>query len=64
MGRSAGRCRMFQITYYGLHQFFLTERAIYVIVWDATKFEGLLGEELDEVRWAPLFQFSYVSFVG
>eukprot|EP00903_Cladosiphon_okamuranus_P010532 g9962.t1 len=37
-----------QITYYGLHQFFLTERAVYVIVWDATKFEGLRGNDLDE----------------
>ena len=41
----------FQITYYGLHQFFLTERAIYVIVWDATKFEGLSQENLDQVSW-------------
>ena len=38
-----------QITYYGLHQFFLTERAVYVIVWDVTRFEGLSGEALDEV---------------
>ena len=38
-----------QITYYGLHQFFLTERAVYLIVWDATKFEGLNGEDLDKV---------------
>ena len=38
-----------QITYYGMHQFFLTERAVYVIVWDATRFEGLSGEALDEV---------------
>eukprot|EP00752_Nemacystus_decipiens_P010711 g9538.t3 len=37
-----------QVTYYGLHQFFLTERAVYVVVWDATKFEGLLGDDLDE----------------
>eukprot|EP00752_Nemacystus_decipiens_P001882 g1813.t1 len=37
-----------QVTYYGLHQFFLTERAVYVVVWDATKFEGLSGEDLDQ----------------
>eukprot|EP00752_Nemacystus_decipiens_P017825 g15981.t1 len=37
-----------QITYYGLHQVFLTERAVYVVVWDATKFEGLSGKALDE----------------
>jgi len=46
--------RVFQITYYGLHQFFLTERAIYVIVWDATKFEGMRGKELDQVSWCFL----------
>eukprot|EP00903_Cladosiphon_okamuranus_P010804 g10207.t1 len=37
-----------QITYYGLHQFFLTERAIYVLVWDATRFEGLSQQALDQ----------------
>eukprot|EP00903_Cladosiphon_okamuranus_P010529 g9959.t1 len=37
-----------QVTYYGLHQFFLTERAVYVIVWDATEFEGLRGNDLDK----------------
>lgn len=38
-----------QITYYGLHQFFLTERAVYVLVWDATTFAGLNEADLDKV---------------
>eukprot|EP00752_Nemacystus_decipiens_P017775 g15937.t1 len=50
--RNGTECKIYdvagQITYYGLHQFFLTERAVYVIVWDSTKFEGLSGKELDE----------------
>lgn len=29
-----------QVDYYGLHQLFLTERALYVSVWDASKFLG------------------------
>ena len=29
-----------QVDYYGLHQLFLTERALYVLVWDASKFLG------------------------
>ena len=29
-----------QVNYYGLHQFFLTERALYVLVWDASMFWG------------------------
>eukprot|EP00752_Nemacystus_decipiens_P013632 g12085.t2 len=50
--RDGTECKIYdvagQITYYGLHQFFLTERAVYVIVFDATKFEGLSGKELDK----------------
>eukprot|EP00903_Cladosiphon_okamuranus_P017025 g15690.t1 len=50
--RNGTECKIYdvagQVTYYGLHQFFLTERAVYVIVSDATKFEGLSGKELDE----------------
>ena len=29
-----------QVDYYGLHQLFLTERALYVLVWNASKFLG------------------------
>ena len=29
-----------QVEYYGLHQLFLTEKALYVLVWDASKFLG------------------------
>eukprot|EP00752_Nemacystus_decipiens_P016836 g15068.t1 len=50
--RNGAECKIFdvagQITYYGFHQLFLTERAVYVVVWDATKFEGLSGRDLDE----------------
>lgn len=42
-----------QISYYGLHQYFLTERAVYVIVWDATRFEGLSGKDFDQVELPP-----------
>lgn len=38
-----------QISYYGLHQYFLTERAVYVIVWDVMRFKGLSGQDLDQV---------------
>ena len=27
-----------QVDYYGLHQLFMTERAVYVMTWDASKF--------------------------
>lgn len=27
-----------QVDYYGLHQLFLTERALYVLTWDASRF--------------------------
>eukprot|EP00752_Nemacystus_decipiens_P006448 g5808.t1 len=49
-----------QITYYGLHQFFLTERAVYVVVWDATKFEGLSGEDLDQVIEDNILEWVYL----
>lgn len=39
-----------QIDYFGLHQTFLTRRALYLLVWDVSKCLGKQGEELDEVR--------------
>ena len=39
-----------QIDYLGLHQIFLTRRALYLLVWDMSKFYGKHGEDLDEVR--------------
>ena len=27
-----------QVDYYGLHQLFMTERAVYVVTWDAAKY--------------------------
>ena len=38
-----------QVEYYGLHQLFLTEKALYVLVWDASKFLGQI-----EVRYKAL----------
>ena len=29
-----------RVDYYGLHQLFVTERAVYVMTWDASKFLG------------------------
>lgn len=48
------RCKLYdlagQIDYRGLHQLFLTERALYVLVWNATDFEGRQGQELTKVH--------------
>ncbi|CAM9487752.1 unnamed protein product [Scytosiphon promiscuus] len=38
-----------QVDYYGMHQTFLTRRALYLLVWDASKCDGKDGEELDEI---------------
>lgn len=39
-----------QVDYYGMHQTFLTRRALYLLVWDVHKCFGKAGETLDEVR--------------
>lgn len=38
-----------QVDYLGMHQTFLTRRALYLLVWDVSKCEGKAGDELDEV---------------
>eukprot|EP00903_Cladosiphon_okamuranus_P012364 g11589.t3 len=59
--RNGTECKIYdvagQITYYGLHQFFLTERAVYVVVWDATSFEGLSGNVLDGAIEANILEW-------
>eukprot|EP00903_Cladosiphon_okamuranus_P019169 g17631.t1 len=59
--RNGTECKIYdvagQITYYGLHQFFLTERAVYVVVWDATRFEGLSGKDLDGAIEANILEW-------
>ncbi|CAN0156577.1 unnamed protein product [Ascophyllum nodosum] len=35
-----------QVDYYGMHQTFLTRRALFLLVWDVTKFDGLTGNDL------------------
>ena len=39
-----------QVDYYGMHQTFLTQRALFLLVWDVTKFDGLTGNDLTKVR--------------
>ena len=39
-----------QVDYYGMHQTFLTRRALFLLVWDVTKFDGLTGNDLTKVR--------------
>ncbi|CAN0449744.1 unnamed protein product, partial [Ascophyllum nodosum] len=39
-----------QVDYYGLHQLFLTERALYVLVWNASKFLGKHEALSDELK--------------
>lgn len=39
-----------QVDYAGMHQIFLSRRALYLLVWDVQKCHGLRGNKLDEVR--------------
>lgn len=51
--RDGTRCKMYdlpgQLDDMGLHQVFLTEWALYIVVFDATHFEGKQGDELTKV---------------
>lgn len=38
-----------QVDYAGMHQVFLTRRALFLLVWDITRCSGLHGSYLDEV---------------
>lgn len=39
-----------QLDYRGLHQLFLTEWALYIVVLNAKEFEGKSGDDLTKVR--------------
>ena len=38
-----------QLDYAGMHQTFLTPRALYLLVWDVTHFHGVDSKELSKV---------------
>ena len=38
-----------QLDYAGMHQIFLSRRALYLLVWDVKKCQGIAGSLLDEV---------------
>ena len=38
-----------QLDYAGMHQTFLSRRALYLVVWDIQAFEGCTGDDLDKV---------------
>lgn len=38
-----------QLDYAGMHQTFLSRRAVYLLVWDVHKFHGRHGNDLDQV---------------
>lgn len=38
-----------QVDYAGMHQTFLSRRALYIVVWDVRRCHGIDGEALDEV---------------
>lgn len=54
MLRDSTRCKLYdlagQLDYRGLHQLFLTESALYIVVFDVTFFEGKQDNALSEVR--------------
>lgn len=39
-----------QLDYAGMHDIFLSRRALYLVVWDVKKCHGKNGDDLDEVR--------------
>lgn len=40
-----------QVDYGGMHQVFLTRRAVFLLVWDISRCSGLSSPDLDEVRY-------------
>eukprot|EP00903_Cladosiphon_okamuranus_P006480 g6339.t1 len=62
--RNGAECKIYdvagKVSYYGLHQYFLTERAVYVIVWDATRFKFLSGEDLDQAIQENTLEWVYI----
>ncbi|CAM9844456.1 unnamed protein product, partial [Scytosiphon promiscuus] len=49
-----------QVDYYGMHQTFLTRRALYLLVWDVQKCCGKAGEALDEVVREDIMRWLFV----
>ncbi|CAN0200264.1 unnamed protein product, partial [Scytosiphon promiscuus] len=49
-----------QVDYYGMHQTFLTRRALYLLVWDVQKCCGKGGEALDEVVREDIMRWLFV----
>ena len=43
-----------QVDYAGMHQTFLTRRALYLLVWDVKRFGGLDGQSLEKVGDWPV----------
>lgn len=49
-----------QVDYGGMHQVFLTRRALFLLVWDITRCSNLRASKLDEVRhWWRIIVSSY-----
>lgn len=44
--------RILQVEHYGLHQLMLSEGALYMLTWNAAKFEGKQNKDRDTVRCA------------
>ncbi|CAM9525926.1 unnamed protein product [Scytosiphon promiscuus] len=48
-----------QVDYYGMHQTFLTSRALYLLVWDVQKCFGKTGPSLDEVIYEDIMRWLF-----
>ncbi|CBN78377.1 LRR-GTPase of the ROCO family, putative pseudogene (Partial), partial [Ectocarpus siliculosus] len=48
-----------QVDYYGLHQTFLTRRALYLLVWDVSRCHGKTDDDLDEVVSQDIMRWLY-----
>ncbi|CAB1104970.1 unnamed protein product [Ectocarpus sp. CCAP 1310/34] len=49
-----------QVDYYGMHQNFLTRRALYLLVWDVLRCHGKTDDDLDEVIFQDIMRWLYV----
>ncbi|CAM9890847.1 unnamed protein product [Ectocarpus fasciculatus] len=49
-----------QVDYYGMHQTFLTRRALYLLVWDVSRCHGKEGSDLDKVVSEDIMKWLYV----
>ncbi|CAM9834872.1 unnamed protein product [Ectocarpus sp. 6 AP-2014] len=48
-----------QVDYYGMHQTFLTRRALYLLVWDVSRCHGKTDDDLDEVVSQDIMRWLY-----